>query len=147
MPTDADSGLAALAEKVRGAVPDATAEGIVSVYLFGSRAAAREHRESDVDLGILFDRRIFPSARERFEARLRLFGHLAPALRGVPLDLVILNDAPPELARNVVTRGRRLLCADPETDHAFVRDVQLRAADLAPFLRRKRATKLEAIGR
>jgi hypothetical protein len=52
-------------------------------------------------------------------------------------DLVVLNDAPPGLGRQVV-RGRRLLCFDAEADHAFVRDVQLRAADLEPFLRRTR---------
>lgn len=122
-------------------------EGIVSVYLFGSRASGRQHRESDLDLGMLFDRRLLPSSRERFEARLRLFSRFGRAFPGTPLDLVSLNDAPPELARSVVTRGRRLFCSDPATDHAFVRDVQLRAADLAPFLRRKRARKLEAIVR
>jgi hypothetical protein len=59
----------------------------------------------------------------------------------------VLNDAPPPLARHIVISGRRLLCTDPEADHAFVRDVQLRAADLEPFLRRSRRLKLEAIGR
>jgi hypothetical protein len=44
-------------------------------------------------------------------------------------------------------RGRRLLCVDAEADHAFVRDVQLRAADLEPFLRRTRRLKLQALAR
>ena len=35
--------------------------------------------------------------------------------------------------------------ADPEADHAFCRDVQLRAADLDPFLRRMRLIKLRAL--
>jgi hypothetical protein len=52
------------------------------------------------------------------------------------VDVVILNDAPPELGRRIVTQGQRLYCADRQRDHAFVRDVQLRAADLASFLRR-----------
>jgi hypothetical protein len=38
------------------------------------------------------------------------------------------------------------VCSDPEADHAFRRDSQLRAADLEPFLRRARALKLEALG-
>ena len=51
------------------------------------------------------------------------------------------------LARHIVTTGRRVFCGDPERDHAFVRDVQLRAADLEPFLRRTRALKLDAMAR
>lgn len=117
--------------------------GVVSVYLFGSQAAGREHRESDVDLGVLFRHEVHPSPRERFEEQLRLVVSLAEA--GNDIDLVILNDAPPLLGREIVTRGQRLFCADSEADHVFIRDVQLRAADLAPFLRRTRRLKLAAI--
>jgi hypothetical protein len=46
-----------------------------------------------------------------------------------------------------VTTGRRIYCSDPDLDHAFVRDVQLRAADLEPFLRRTRARKLASLAR
>ena len=53
----------------------------------------------------------------------------------------------PQLARRIVTRGRRVFCSDAGADHAFVRDVQLRAADLEPFLRRTRRVKLESIAR
>jgi hypothetical protein len=35
--------------------------------------------------------------------------------------------------------------AEPAAEHAFRRDVQLRAADLEPFLRRARARKLEVL--
>ncbi len=34
--------------------------GVVAVYLFGSHAAGREHRESDVDLGVLLLRDRYP---------------------------------------------------------------------------------------
>jgi len=50
-----------------------------------------------------------------------------------------------ELGRHIVTTGRRVYCHDAEADHAFVRDVQLRAADLEPFLRRARRIKLDAL--
>jgi len=43
--------------------------------------------------------------------------------------------------------GRRLSCADAEIDHAFVRDVQLRAADIESFLRRARRLKLSTLAR
>jgi predicted nucleotidyltransferase len=121
--------------------------GIASAYLFGSHAADRAHRESDVDVGILLVRDAHPSAALRFEERIRLSGALQAALRGPAVDVMVLNDAPPTLGRHIVNTGQRVFCADPEADHAYRRDVQLRAADLEPFLRRMRRLKLEAIGR
>ena len=118
---------------------------VVSAYLFGSVAEGRSHRESDVDVGVLLDRARYPTSRDRFEQRLMLSSRLATELGGREVDLVILNDAPPQLARSIVTRGRRFFCAAPEADHAFVRDVQLRAADVEPFVLRMRRTKLERL--
>lgn len=120
---------------------------VVSVYLFGSVGEGRAHRESDVDVGLLLSWDRCPTARERFERRLEWSSHLSAAFEGRLADVVILNDAPPGLGRAVVTSGRRIYCSDPEADHAYVRDVQLRAADLEPFLRRARQVKLDAISR
>ncbi len=124
----------------------ADSKGLVSAYLFGSVAEGRAHRESDIDVGVLLDRAHFPDQTARFEARLRLIGTLEAAI-GRPVDLVILNDAPPHLARHVMTRGRRLLVVDRHLDHAHLRTVCSRAADLEPFLRRMRAIKLEVLTR
>lgn len=120
--------------------------GVISAYLFGSYSVGRAHAESDVDLGVLLRHSAYPTARARFEARLRLIAQLQ-AFVGRQVDLVILNDTPPLLARRIVIAGRRVFCSDVEADHAFVRDVQLRAADLAPFIRRTRRQKLSAIMR
>jgi predicted nucleotidyltransferase len=119
--------------------------GVVAVYLFGSHAARRAHAESDIDLGVLLRYERFPTSRERFEERLRLHAWLAGELGTDALDLVILNDAPPHLARHVVRAGECLSRTDAEAEHAFVRDVQLRAADMEPFLRRARRVKLAAL--
>lgn len=93
-------------------------------------------------LRILFQRHHLPTARERFDKRLTLSMALAAATKR-SVDVVSLNDAPPLFARRIVLDGRRLLRVDSEADHAFVRDVQLRAADLEPFLRRTRGIKLK----
>jgi predicted nucleotidyltransferase len=121
--------------------------GMVSAYLFGSHAEGRAHRESDVDVGVLLAHHFHPSRRERFEVRVRLCSEL-PSVVAVPsVDVVVLNDAPPLLGRRIVTTGRRIFCADAGADHAFVRDVQLRAADLEPFLKRMGQLKLDALSR
>jgi predicted nucleotidyltransferase len=121
--------------------------GLVSAYVFGSHAEGRAHRESDVDIGVLLDRRVHGSSEARFHERVRLSAWVIGVLHQNAVDVVVLNDAPPHLARHIVTSGYRVSCSDPEADHAFVRDVQLRAADLSPFLRRTRRVKLDALAR
>ncbi len=121
--------------------------GLVSAYLFGSHAERRAHRESDVDVAVLLSRDIHASPRARFEERIRISAWLVGELQTNLVDVVVLNDAPPALARRIVTTGRRVFCGDPAADHAFLRDAQLQAADLEPFLRRTRRLKLAALSR
>lgn len=121
--------------------------GVVSAYLFGSWARGDRHRESDVDLAVLLDRSRYPGRRERSDARIRISADLVAALGTNEVDLVVLNDLPPGLARRVVLDGVPLVISDPEIAHAFSRDVQLRWADLQPFLRRTSGLKREALAR
>jgi predicted nucleotidyltransferase len=137
-------GAAAVEVALSAALGEPGAPDVAAAYLFGSVAEERTHRESDVDLAVLLAWRSHATRAERFEAGIRLAGRLEPAL-GRRTDLVVLNDAPPLLGRHIVTRGRRIACCDPRADHAYVRDVQLRAADLEPWLRRMRALKLRAL--
>ena len=139
MTTDVDIA-AALAASLR------QTDGLISAYLFGSVAEQRTHRESDVDVAVLLDWNQYATSRERFDARLRLIGRLE-GVGGRTVDLVILNDAPPQLARHIMTAGRRLLLIDSDRDRAQLRTTLSRAADLEPFLRRSRATKLRALAR
>lgn len=138
-------------ETSRGKVADffgrEESTAVVCAYLFGSHAEGRAHRESDVDIGVLLDREKYPTVRERFEARVRLIGALGSLLETNDVDLVILNDAPPELGARIATEGVRIYCSNEDKLHAFVRDIQLRAADVAPFLERMRRIKLEVIKR
>jgi len=121
--------------------------GVTSAYVFGSEAVGRRHRESDIDLGVLLQWRGYLSRRDRFEARVRLSGQISSVLHRNDVDLIVLNDAPPHLAREIVTRGRRVCCTDEGADHAFRRTAMLRAVDLEPFLRRTRRIKLDALVR
>ena len=142
--TDRESSFDA-ARRVAAFFDRSECRAVVSAYLFGSRVEGRQHRESDLDVGVLLDRAAAPTRRERFDAAIRLSAALQVDLGAPAVDLVVLNDAPPLFARRIVLDGRRVHCRDAELDHAFVRDVQLRAADLAPFLERMRAIKLDAL--
>jgi len=118
---------------------------VVLAYLFGSEAEHRTHRESDVDVAVLLDRGLLPTARDRFDYRVRLTSELIAVLHRNEIDVVILNDAPPLLGRRIVTDGQKVFGRHPAAEHAFVRDVQLRAADVAPFVERGRRRILDRL--
>lgn len=120
---------------------------IVGAYLFGSVARGRAHRESDVDVAVLFDRAHLPALPDRSVAAEHLAGDLMTALQTNRLDLVVLNDAPPLFARHILTAGSCLFSADAEALHAFHRGTLLRAADLQPFVDRGRRRLLEELAR
>jgi predicted nucleotidyltransferase len=136
-----------LAQALCRAFQTAKVPGLCSAYLFGSHHEGRAHHQSDIDVAVLLDRRQYPTARDRFQERLRLASWLSHVLRQKEVDVVVLNEAPPPFARRIVTTGEQVFCANPAADHDFVRDTQLRAADLEPFLRRTRKIKLDAIAR
>jgi predicted nucleotidyltransferase len=128
---------------VGGLFATPTGTDVVSAYLFGSRIEGRAHRESDVDLAVLLSPHL--SREERFEMRLCLTSELIAAIHLNEIDVVVLNDAPPLFARRIVIDGKCIYCTDAEADHAFRRDIQLRAADLEPFIERGRRALLVAI--
>ena len=121
--------------------------GVQAAWLFGSHCEGRSHRESDIDVAVLLEHACFPDARARFEVRIAMTTDIIALLHRNEVDLVVLNDAPPLFARRIVLDGRRVHCSDAEAEHAFRRDVQLRAADIAPFLERMRRIKLAALSR
>lgn len=77
-------------------------DGIVAAYLFGGRASGRAHAESDIDVGVVLDRPRYPEKAGRSRLRVELAGALMAHLAADSVDLVVLNDAPPELGRAVV---------------------------------------------
>lgn len=119
--------------------------GVVAAYLHGSEARGEGHRESDVDVGLLLDVATYPDRAARSRVRVDVAAELVAALGRDEVDLVILNDVPPGFAARIVLEGSPIGIRHAEQAHAFARDVQLRAADLRPFLRRARRRKLEAI--
>ena len=121
--------------------------GVQAAWLFGSHCEGRSHRDSDVDVAVLLEHGRYPDARARFEARVAMTADLIARLHRNEVDLVVLNDAQALFARRIVLDGRCVHCSDAEAEHAFRRDVQLRAADLAPFLDRMRRIKMAALSR
>jgi predicted nucleotidyltransferase len=83
-------------------------EGVIAVYLFGSYAEGKERPLSDIDIGILFDRKDRDSAKEK---RNDYMLELARVLRK-DIHPVILNSASEELLRQIFLKGKCILIND-----------------------------------
>ena len=121
--------------------------GVQAAWLFGSHCEGRSHRDSDVDVAVLLEYGRYPDARARFEARVGMTADIIALVHRNEVDVVVLNDAPPRFARRIVLDGRLVHCSDAGAEHAFRRDVQLRAADVGPFLDRMHRVKMAALSR
>jgi predicted nucleotidyltransferase len=105
--------------------------GIAAVYLFGSVARGEARASSDVDVAVLFERTPPRTLQGRpFE----LEAALESSLRR-QVQLVTLNDAPPDLVHRVLRDGRLILDRDPVSRIRF--EVHARNAyfDLEPVRR------------
>jgi transcriptional regulator with XRE-family HTH domain len=136
-----------LVARTRAFFAAAPATGIVSAYVFGSTARRARHRESDVDVAVVLDRKTYPQPGDRAGQRVRLAAELVAALGVNDVDLIVLNDVPPGLARAIVLDGVLVADFDAAADRDFVTYVQLRHADLEPFLRRAAVLKRAALSR
>ena len=115
------------------------------LYAFGSRARQAKDwldgkisflpaSQSDLDLGVLPETGVYLSARQKVDLTLDLEDFF-----GVHrVDLVILPEAPPYLASNII-QGERLYARDEDQADEFDLYVLRRAGDLMPFHRQRLA--------
>lgn len=101
---------------------------ILFAYLFGSRAHGRVSPLSDVDIAVYLSEDC--AEPRRHDKALELAGKAEDCLGTSEVDLVVLNDAPPELAYSVLSKGKLLVNKD---DLALVR---FRVATLREYLDR-----------
>lgn len=119
-----------------------TDSGVVLAYLFGSAARGSEREDSDLDVAVLLSSSV---RRARYgEIQLGLTTELVGLTHTNDVDVVLLNDAPPLLAFNIVARGRLFLGEPLERVRFEVRAIQ-RYIDTRP-LRAKLAERLGASG-
>jgi predicted nucleotidyltransferase len=98
--------VADVCEKI-GAALDNRGE-IVVAYLFGSAARGDTSSLSDIDVGVLLANG--PPNLLRYRACLS--EELSRATAGTPVQIVLLDEAPPAIAARAVRQGRLLLCRD-----------------------------------
>jgi uncharacterized protein len=88
---------------------------VQAALLFGSRASGRARADSDIDVAVLLDPvAAAQSVRERLR---RILVALSTELAADRLDVVILNDAPPALAFQILKHGVVAFERDPVALH------------------------------
>ena len=90
---------------------------IAAAYIFGSAASGRARPDSDIDIGVLVDPRALP--QDPLKYRLRLMRDLGAALERFDVDIVLMNEAPPALAQNIVAKGKLIFERSRATRIAF----------------------------
>lgn len=90
--------------------------GVVLAYLFGSVARGGAGPLSDVDIGVLLPG--CPGRSEAFAAYCDLAADI-PSIAGRPVDVVVLNHAPPTLRFAVIDEGCAFLNDDDDLRVTF----------------------------
>jgi predicted nucleotidyltransferase len=105
--------------------------GVVLAYLFGSQAEGKTGPLSDVDVAVLLGPQV---GRGRwFNVQLDLIGELMSLFHRNDVDVVILNQATPVIAHEVVRSGQVLYEAEPGTRVDFEIAALRRYVDTEPL--------------
>ena len=107
------------------------------IYLFGSRARNEAVESSDYDFAVLIDRDADTPAY-RFALRSELHHALVCLLDTDKVDLLLLGQAPVELAYGVILEGRLLYERDVATRVEYQAQVAGLYCDYLPILREQR---------
>lgn len=85
---------------------------VLLTYLFGSAAQGRVNKLSDIDIALLVDEKKFKKldAQESYGYKAAVIADLMGLLHTNEIDLVLLHEAPPLLAYQVVKHGIVLFC-------------------------------------
>jgi predicted nucleotidyltransferase len=105
---------------------------VMLAYLFGSRAAGRAASQSDYDIAVL------PHANMPPARRFQLGSELSRLLGGLPVDLIVLNQAPVELRYAVVATGKCVFEREAVARVEYEATVLSRYGDMLPMLRQQR---------
>lgn len=109
-------------------------EDAAAVYLFGSVARGQGRADSDVDVAVLYGKPVEPGLAG---LRLGLAGDIEERL-GRRVDLVVLDNQPPDLVHRVLRDGLLILENDRSARIRFEVTARNEYFDVLPTLRRYR---------
>ncbi|MBK9306020.1 MAG: nucleotidyltransferase domain-containing protein [Nitrospira sp.] len=102
---------------------------VVLAILFGSTAKDRARNDSDLDIAVATTTPLTP------QTHIAVIEDLALAV-GRPVDLIDLDRAHNPLLRQILTRGRKVLCHDRTRYAELILRMVYEEADVMPYYRR-----------
>jgi len=127
---------AAVEQALREALQAGPAD-VVAAYLFGSVGRGTPHAGSDVDVALLLSRDP-PATLEGLPSHVE--DVLAERL-GLPVQVLVLNTAPVDVAQRVLRDGRLVVDRDPSRRIRFEVRTRNEFFDLEPVLTQYRAAR------
>jgi len=118
-----------------------TKKEVIAVYLFGSHAEARVRPFSDIDIGILLDRRYQSSADKK---RMAYMTELSRILRK-DIHPVILNSASEELLKQIFSKGKCILVNNPKELAYYKMVMFAKIADFAHYRKQMQSGLIKKI--
>jgi predicted nucleotidyltransferase len=101
------------------------------LYLFGSLVENRKTAESDIDIAVLVDE---GKLRKVDHERLKeAYYHASPGFSLRPVDIVVLNTAPPYLKHRILKTGRILFDRNRRLRVKFTTDAIIEYLDFKPL--------------
>lgn len=90
---------------------------VVLVYIFGSVAKGRENFLSDIDIAVLFSKKV--KKDNYFNLRIKIAGEIDRALKTGKTEVICLNKTSPFLKHEAVCSGVVIYCSDVEIKRYF----------------------------
>jgi predicted nucleotidyltransferase len=109
--------------------------GIVAVYLYGSVAKGTARSESDVDIGVLYERPPEATLMAQPFADEAQLGQLLAR----PVQIIVMNQASPDLVHRILRDGILVLEQSPSLRISFEVRARNLYFDVLPMLRQYRA--------
>lgn len=122
---------------------------VLLAYLFGSVAQGRMNKLSDIDIALLVDEKKFKKldAKEPYGYKAAMIANLMGLLHKNEIDLVLLHEAPPLLAHEVIRTGTLLFYRNENERIAFEVQTKKNYLDTKPLREIKRHYLYERIAR
>ncbi|MCL4457744.1 MAG: nucleotidyltransferase domain-containing protein [Nitrospirae bacterium] len=79
---------------------------VSALYIFGSASNNKETSESDIDIAVLINDR--KKGRKTYESLKKTYYSVSPGFSLRPIDIVVLNTAPPFLKHRIIKTGKVL---------------------------------------
>ncbi len=104
---------------------------VSALYIFGSAARGKETAESDIDIAVLINDR--KKGRKTYESLKKAYYSASPKFSLRPIDIVVLNTAPPFLKHRIIKTGKVLFDRNRRLRVRFTTQAIIEYLDFKPI--------------